>query len=161
RERESNSVTPEGEARQMKMVYEALGLWALNNESYRNTPKLYWMLYQKKIDLKIPVRRGDKIKKLDLDQYPEIPVLREKNEEVAFEILSGMSLQELSSTMRQIEQFKEHFVYRTMLARISDFRFQIDRHGKPKPKYAYDPEYRGSSGGNSRGRSRRSGLSDE
>ncbi|MDO4612394.1 MAG: hypothetical protein Q4B29_02990 [Candidatus Saccharibacteria bacterium] len=134
-----------------KLRREALGLWSLYGESYRETPGLYQMLYEKKKRLGIKSSSGrDLVPKRVFDDYPKIEILEEENREIVWDKLSQMTAGEVKFVIKQIsalEDGAEAYAFRTLRAKIDSLRYRISRHENPCTKLTlgYDPEFRNSS----------------
>lgn len=129
-----------------KLAREALGLWALYGERYRNTPELYSALLSEKMELGLPLHRGERLSKNTLADYPDIALLRATNQELVWKKLQSMDEAEILKAINEMENLEFNYVFRTLQSLIVDFRYQISSHNKPRPRLGMDPNYIRSSG---------------
>ncbi len=122
------------------MVDEAMLLWERHYERYQTLIPEYEELLKRKRELKVyPL---NKIRQSDLDRWPDIPLLRFETEEAAENYLLDLTERELSRVITEIAIFDDSYVYNTLQARVLDYRYEVRTHGRPKSKYALDPDAR-------------------
>lgn len=111
------------ENKYVSSVQDAMYLWNLHGERYRNLVSEYNRLLDRKRELGMALHC---ISKKDLANYPEIEFLYIEDEVLAEEYLGDKTPKQISFLCREIENMVQtNYVYRTLCSRVDDFTAEI------------------------------------
>lgn len=133
--------------KQMRKSYElidtVMALWAKTHNDYQNLLSRYeYLLIEKR---SLGLRPIHAIRQSVLEEWPIIPLLNMSSEEEVEDCLVEMTRQELEELIIDITTFRHSYVYHTIKARITDFKYEIRRFYCPKTALSVDPDCRHSS----------------
>ena len=120
---------------------ETLALWSRYASEYCSLLKNYYDALNEIKDANI-TKTYSKIKKTDLDKFPEITLLRFKNKDEAIEYLLNLTMDSLVSVRFQILDFFEinTKLYEDLKAKTFDYRHQVRMKKAYKSSYAVNPD---------------------
>ncbi len=131
----------------MRQAYElidsVLSLWTKTHDDYQNLPKEYESLLIEKRSLGL--RPIHAIRQSVLEEWPAIPLLEMSSEEEVEDFLVELAGEELEELILDITTFRHSYIYKTMKARITDFKYEIRRFYCPRTALSVNPDCRHSS----------------
>lgn len=124
---------------------------------YRTAVIEYRFLLAEKREKKLPLH---KLSEKVLAEIPEIPFLRELDDDSARAYLDACSITELKALLYDLENLQCSYAWNTLHSRIVDYRYELDHYGEKHSSLMVDPD--ACSGGHrSRSRAASSNLIDE
>ena len=120
---------------------ETLALWSKYASEYCSLLKNYYDALNKRKAANVK-KTYSKIKKTDLDEFPEIALLRFKNKDEAIEYMLNLTMGSLVSVRFQILNFFEidTKLYKDLKAKTFDYRHQASYKTAYKSSYAVNPD---------------------
>ena len=106
-----------------------LALWQANHESYETLIPTYESLADEMRAQNSGKRNRFpllKIKKTDLGDYPDILLLKIHRESDVTRYLLGLEEGEMIELINRIQDFLESYIYRTLINKIAEYRYQLD-----------------------------------
>lgn len=125
---------------------QAMKAWELYAEEYRSLLPEYFELLEKKRWLRenqcgcktLPLR---KLPKTTIDGFVKIPFFDIETEEEAISYLDEMAYISLVVLVATIHTSIDGYFYKTIKAKVLDYRYEIARVQNPKKVYGLDPNY--------------------
>ncbi|MBR3236294.1 hypothetical protein IKF92_01245 [Candidatus Saccharibacteria bacterium] len=112
-----------------------LVLWQTNHESYETLIPTYESLVEKLRTQNSGRRKRFpllKIKKTDLKEYPDILLLKIHRESDATRYLLGLEQGEMIELINMIQDFLESYIYKTLINKIAEYKYQLDYPENPR-----------------------------
>ena len=111
--------------RHNEAVAEAMHLWDLYGERYRNLLPRYHELLQKKREYNL---RSRVVNKRDIDEFPQISFLYIENRDEAHEYLLNQTTAGIHRLCNRISEMVEtNYSYRTLVTRCNDLAAELRR----------------------------------
>ncbi len=131
----------------MRQAYElidsVMSLWAKTHNDYQKLPAEYeYLLIEKR---SLGLRPVHAIRQSMLEEWPTIPLLDMTSEEEVEDYLVDLTGEELEELIIDITTFRHSYIYKTMKARITDFKYEIRRFYCPRTTLSVNPDCRHSS----------------
>lgn len=109
-----------------------LARWEENHEDYVNLVPRYFSLLERIREHNNTRGKkmiyAKKIKKLYLEEYPEIEVLCIQSRSDARKYIASLETSELIEQLNLIQDYLESYIYRTLINKIADYSYQLLEH---------------------------------
>ena len=131
------------ERKLLKKREKLMDLWVKNHESYVTLiPRYEGLLEQLRQINKHRKKRIClfKIKKLYLDEYPEIELLSLQSQPEAEEYISTLELSEVCTLICTIQDYLNSYIYCTLIDKIADYEYEINHPEVANWTYAMSAE---------------------